>query len=101
MSKNLVVQRLISAVERNAHETGHMIVSGAKLGYARMVTETAIRKFIHEKGVDDLQMTYLDAIDVDGWVEQLVFPNDVAMVVDLVYTAFDAWWEAGNPVRVK
>ncbi len=97
----MVVSRLISAVERNAHETGHMIVEGARLGYARMLSERAARKFIHDKGFDALQVTYLDGIDVEGWCDQLVSPSDTQVVVDLVYCVFDAWWDAGQPVAIK
>ena len=101
MSKQLVVTRLISAVEKNLHTTGHMIVDGMALGMVRMQAGTAARKFIAEKGIDDLQMTYLDGLTVDDWFDRLIGTYDVQVVIDLVYAVFDTYWDSNKVVCIK
>ena len=100
MSRSLVVTRLISAVELNIHEQHTMVVEGAKLGYARMQAGIMGRKMIHR--FDDLQLTYLETIDTEAWELMLRWPFDEAdSIVSLVYAVWDAYLDAGQPVRIK
>lgn len=93
MSKSLVVCRMVSAVEKCFDEAGN-IIDERKRGVARMKAQTAARKGIFK--FNESQVTYLDAMNTDMWVDQLVAPNEVKAIVDAIYGAFDAYCDVAR-----
>ena len=101
MSVNMIVSRLISAVECELDRTGYRVVEAGQIGNARMVGETTARRIIHNEDLDTRNLEYLESLDTDTWRDQFISAYEASWICNLLYAVYDAYCETCQPVKVK